>query len=83
MLNIRTSSGNRLLTGINLRIRSMDSVNFNTYPAGIESDWYLPPVKSQASLYICAVRPGSILLADQLQVLLSLKMLRTVPKMEG
>ena len=50
--------------------------NINPYPAETESDKPLPPELSQANLHIRAVRPGSILMADHLQVLIliSLKM---------
>ena len=41
---------------------------FNPYPAGTESDKPLPPVSCQANKHIHAVWPGSMLLADQLQV---------------
>ena len=54
-----------------------ESEYVNPYPAGIKSDRPLPSVQSQTSLHICAVWPGSILLTDQLQVLIlfSLKMI--------
>ena len=50
---------------------------FNLYPVLTKNNQSLPPVKSHASLYARAFRPGSILLADQHQVLIfiSLKMI--------
>ena len=48
----------------------LSSFLFNPYPAGIKSYYPLSPVQTQTSLHICAVRPGSIPLADQVLMVL-------------
>ena len=48
------------------------------YPAGTINDLPLPPVWSHASLHVCAVLSGCMLLADQLQILTLISL--TIPK---
>ena len=52
-----------------VKVLEVQSGSFNPYPAGTASDLSLPLVYSQASLHIHAARPGSTLLAANLQVL--------------